>query len=97
MQAINEIERSSYTDAIVLKTQEEAPTEAPSNVQVQTGGESDLIITWQVGGPARNTPVPNHTTLTNCRYRHASPGTASLSATLLTALKRNKTLTTSAW
>jgi len=49
MQAINEIERSAYTDAIVLKTQEEAPTEAPSNVQVQTGGESELIITWQVG------------------------------------------------
>ncbi|KAH8382248.1 hypothetical protein KR009_002562, partial [Drosophila setifemur] len=48
MQAINEIERSAYTEAIVLKTQEEAPTEAPSNVQVQTGGESDLIVTWQI-------------------------------------------------
>ncbi|KPU80416.1 uncharacterized protein Dana_GF18608, isoform B [Drosophila ananassae] len=48
MQAINEIERSAYTEAIVLKTQEEAPTEAPSNVQVQTGGESELIITWQI-------------------------------------------------
>jgi len=48
MQAINEIERSAYTEAIVLKTQEEAPTEAPSNVQVQTGGESELIVTWQV-------------------------------------------------
>lgn len=48
MQAINEIERSAYTDSIVIKTQEEAPTEAPSNVHVQTGGESELIITWQV-------------------------------------------------
>ncbi|XP_023034507.1 Down syndrome cell adhesion molecule-like protein Dscam2 isoform X1 [Drosophila willistoni] len=48
MQAINEIERSSYTEAIVLKTQEEAPTEAPANVQVQTGGESELIVTWQI-------------------------------------------------
>lgn len=48
MQAINEIERSPFTDSIVLKTQEEAPTEAPSNVQVQTGGESELIVTWQV-------------------------------------------------
>ncbi|XP_017969064.1 Down syndrome cell adhesion molecule-like protein Dscam2 isoform X1 [Drosophila navojoa] len=48
MQAINEIERSAFTEAIVLKTQEEAPTEAPSNVQVQTGGESELIITWQI-------------------------------------------------
>uniref|UniRef100_A0A1A9UEN4 Fibronectin type-III domain-containing protein n=1 Tax=Glossina austeni TaxID=7395 RepID=A0A1A9UEN4_GLOAU len=48
MQAINEIERSTFTDPIVLKTQEEAPTEAPSNVQVQTGGERELIVTWQV-------------------------------------------------
>ncbi|XP_039965640.1 Down syndrome cell adhesion molecule-like protein Dscam2 isoform X1 [Bactrocera tryoni] len=48
MQAINEIERSPFTDPIVLKTQEEAPTEAPSNVQVQTGGESELIVTWQI-------------------------------------------------
>ncbi|XP_055385270.1 cell adhesion molecule Dscam2 isoform X2 [Condylostylus longicornis] len=48
MQAINEIERSQFTDAIVLKTQEEAPTEAPSNVQVQTGGERELIVTWQI-------------------------------------------------
>ncbi|XP_055923956.1 cell adhesion molecule Dscam2 isoform X1 [Eupeodes corollae] len=48
MQAINEIERSQFTEPIVLKTQEEAPTEAPSNVQVQTGGESELIVTWQI-------------------------------------------------
>lgn len=48
MQAINEIEKSQFTEPIVLKTQEEAPTEAPSNVQVQTGGESELIVTWQV-------------------------------------------------
>ncbi|XP_073816744.1 Down syndrome cell adhesion molecule 3 isoform X3 [Musca autumnalis] len=48
MQAINEIERSPFTEPIVLKTQEEAPTEAPSNVQVQTGGESELIVTWQI-------------------------------------------------
>lgn len=53
MQAINEIERSAYTDSIVIKTQEEAPTEAPSNVQVQTGGESELIITWQVSSVAK--------------------------------------------
>jgi len=51
MQAINEIERSSYTEPIVLKTQEEAPTESPSNVQVHTGGESELVVTWQVSNP----------------------------------------------
>jgi len=55
MQAINEIERSAYTEAIVLKTQEEAPTEAPSNVQVQTGGESELIVTWQVSAASIKT------------------------------------------
>lgn len=57
MQAINEIERSAYTEAIVLKTQEEAPTEAPSNVQVQTGGESELIVTWQVSVVSIDAPV----------------------------------------
>ncbi|KAH8408036.1 hypothetical protein KR222_011729 [Zaprionus bogoriensis] len=48
MQAINEIERSAYTDSIMIKTQEEAPKEAPAHVQVQTGGESELIVTWQI-------------------------------------------------
>lgn len=48
MQAINEIERSEFTDPIILKTQETAPTEAPSNVQVQSGDEGELVVTWQV-------------------------------------------------
>lgn len=48
MQAINEIERSEFTDPIILKTQETAPTEAPSNVQVQSGGDGELVVTWQV-------------------------------------------------
>lgn len=48
MLAVNEIERSAYTEAIVIKTQEEAPTEAPQNVQVETGNPGELIITWQV-------------------------------------------------
>lgn len=48
MQAINEIERSEFTDPIILKTQETAPTEAPFNVQVQSGGDGELIVTWQV-------------------------------------------------
>uniref|UniRef100_T1GNA1 Fibronectin type-III domain-containing protein n=1 Tax=Megaselia scalaris TaxID=36166 RepID=T1GNA1_MEGSC len=47
MQAINEIERSEFTDPIILKTQETAPTEAPSNVQVESGGDGELIVTWQ--------------------------------------------------
>ncbi|KAL5284148.1 hypothetical protein ACFFRR_006432 [Megaselia abdita] len=48
MQAINEIERSEFTDPIILKTQETAPTEAPSNVQVQSGGDGELVVTWQI-------------------------------------------------
>lgn len=50
MQAINEIERSEFTDPIILKTQETAPTEAPSNVQVESGGDGELVVTWQVCG-----------------------------------------------
>lgn len=48
MLAINEIERSSFTDPIVIKTREEAPVEAPLNIQVQSGGIGELIVTWQV-------------------------------------------------
>lgn len=53
MLAVNEIEKSSYTDPLVIKTQEEAPMEAPHNVQVQTGGMGELIVSWQV--PSRET------------------------------------------
>ncbi|KAL7024043.1 hypothetical protein ACKWTF_012881 [Chironomus riparius] len=48
MLVVNEIARSPYTDSIVIKTQEEAPTEAPHNIQVQTGNVGELIITWQL-------------------------------------------------
>lgn len=48
MLVVNEIARSPYTDAIVIKTQEEAPTEAPNNIQVQAGSVGELIVTWQV-------------------------------------------------
>lgn len=48
MLVVNEIAKSPYTDAIVIKTQEEAPTEAPSSIQVQAGSVGELIVTWQV-------------------------------------------------
>lgn len=48
MLAINEIERSSFTEPIMIKTHEEAPTEAPLNIQVQSGAIGELIVTWQV-------------------------------------------------
>jgi Down syndrome cell adhesion molecule len=48
MLVVNEIAKSPYTDAIVIKTQEEAPIEAPSSIQVQAGSIGELIVTWQV-------------------------------------------------
>lgn len=48
MLAINEIAKSQYTDPIVIKTQEEAPTDPPFNVQVHAGNVGELIVTWQV-------------------------------------------------
>lgn len=48
MLVVNEIAKSPYTDPIVIKTQEEAPTECPHNIQVNTGGDGELIVTWQI-------------------------------------------------
>lgn len=48
MLAINEIDRSAFTEPIVIKTREEAPTEAPLSVHVQSGSFGELIVTWQV-------------------------------------------------
>lgn len=48
MLVVNEIARSPYTDPIVIKTQEEAPTDAPHNIQVHTGLVGELIVTWQI-------------------------------------------------
>jgi Down syndrome cell adhesion molecule len=48
MLVVNEIARSPYTNAIVIKTQEEAPTEAPYNIQVQAINIGELIVTWQL-------------------------------------------------
>lgn len=48
MLAINEIEKSEFTDPIVFKTQEEAPTQSPQNVQVLIEKPNQLIVTWKV-------------------------------------------------
>lgn len=53
MLAVNEIEKSSFTDPIIIKTQEEAPLEAPHVIQVQTGGMGELIVSWRE--PPRDT------------------------------------------
>lgn len=48
MVAVNEIESSGFTETIIARTQEEAPSEPPQNVQVQTGSIGELIVTWQL-------------------------------------------------
>lgn len=48
MVAVNEIERSGFTEAIIVRTQEEAPTEPPQNIQVNAGGIGELIVIWQL-------------------------------------------------
>lgn len=59
MLAVNEIERSEFTEPVVIKTREEAPTEAPHAVQVLTGTSiGELIVIWQVG-PTTNGSVSN--------------------------------------
>jgi Down syndrome cell adhesion molecule len=48
MLVVNEIARSPYTEAIVIKTQEEAPTEPPSGIQIVAVNPGELIVTWQI-------------------------------------------------
>ncbi|CAG4953674.1 unnamed protein product [Colias eurytheme] len=45
--AINQIDRSAYTEPVVVKTQEEAPSEAPSAVQVSAAGPGELHVSWR--------------------------------------------------
>lgn len=48
MLAINEIESSTFTNPIVVKTHEEAPAEPPSNLKIKPGGRGELIVTWNI-------------------------------------------------
>ncbi|XP_066587504.1 cell adhesion molecule Dscam1 isoform X2 [Prorops nasuta] len=45
--AINSIDASSPTEPVVAKTQEEAPTEPPQNIKVQSAGPGELMVSWQ--------------------------------------------------
>ncbi|XP_053609899.1 cell adhesion molecule Dscam1-like isoform X1 [Plodia interpunctella] len=45
--AINQIDRSPFTEPVVVKTQEDAPSEAPTNVQVTAGGPGELHVSWR--------------------------------------------------
>lgn len=47
MLAVNEIEHSSFTEPVIIKTREEAPAEPPAGVQVVAGsGIGELVVTW---------------------------------------------------
>ncbi|XP_061709196.1 cell adhesion molecule Dscam2 isoform X4 [Cydia pomonella] len=45
--AVNQIDRSAYTEPVVVKTQEEAPSEPPTNVHVTPGGPGELHAAWR--------------------------------------------------
>ncbi|XP_012543882.3 cell adhesion molecule Dscam2 isoform X1 [Bombyx mori] len=45
--AINQIDRSTFTEPVVVKTQEEAPSEPPTNVHVTPGGPGELHVSWR--------------------------------------------------
>ncbi|CAG9581989.1 unnamed protein product, partial [Danaus chrysippus] len=45
--AINQIDRSAFTEPVVVKTQEEAPSEAPSGVSVSAGAAGELHVSWR--------------------------------------------------
>jgi Down syndrome cell adhesion protein len=49
--AVNSIDQSAFTEAVIVKTQEEEPSEAPKDVRVDSVGPGELFLTWAV--PAR--------------------------------------------
>lgn len=48
MLAVNSIDQSHFTEPLVVKTQEEEPSEAPKDVQVEAVGPGELYITWKL-------------------------------------------------
>lgn len=47
MLAVNSIDQSYFTKPLIVKTQEEEPSEPPQEVQVESVGPGELSITWQ--------------------------------------------------
>ncbi|CAH0727689.1 unnamed protein product, partial [Brenthis ino] len=45
--AINQIDSSDFTEPVVVKTQEEAPSEAPNSVSVSAGAAGELLVAWR--------------------------------------------------
>lgn len=50
--AINFIDVSEPTTPAVAKTQEEAPTEPPLNIKVDSAGPGELVVSWEVRSQA---------------------------------------------
>ncbi|XP_044257604.1 Down syndrome cell adhesion molecule-like protein Dscam2 isoform X1 [Tribolium madens] len=46
--AVNSIDQSAFTEAVIVKTQEEEPSEAPKDVRVDSVGPGELFLTWAV-------------------------------------------------
>ncbi|CAG9796258.1 unnamed protein product [Diatraea saccharalis] len=45
--AVNDVGESAYSDAVILQTMEEAPSEPPHNVEVQSTAPGELLVKWQ--------------------------------------------------
>ncbi|XP_052738064.1 cell adhesion molecule Dscam2-like [Bicyclus anynana] len=45
--AVNDIGDSEYSDSVIVQTLEEAPSEAPRNVEVQADAPGELLVKWQ--------------------------------------------------
>ncbi|XP_045772179.1 Down syndrome cell adhesion molecule-like protein Dscam2 isoform X1 [Maniola jurtina] len=45
--AVNDIGDSEYSESVIVQTLEEAPSEAPRNVEVQADAPGELLVKWQ--------------------------------------------------
>lgn len=48
MLAVNSIDQSPFTEPLIVKTQEEEPSEPPQDVQVEPVGPGELFLAWKV-------------------------------------------------
>lgn len=46
--AVNTIGESEYSEPVIVKTMEEAPSDSPHNVQVQATAPGELLVKWKV-------------------------------------------------
>lgn len=46
--AVNAIGKSEYSEPLIVKTLEEAPSDPPHNVQMQATAPGELLVKWKV-------------------------------------------------